>query len=103
MKLQSDILALSKPDRRAWKATQKIFKNYNPRTRTYQAEMIGGEMMEHLEEKHKHDLCVLAPPVERDRLTKLLEGELAWIFRVRNARIISKYQTANNFLKETNC
>jgi hypothetical protein len=44
--------------------------------------MIGGEMMNHLEPEHEDDLCVLAPPVERDRLTKLLEGRLAWIFRV---------------------
>jgi hypothetical protein len=82
MKLQSDILALSKPDRRSWKATRKIFKNYNAHTRTYHSEMIGGEMMDHLEKEYKDDLCVLAPPIERDRLTKLLEGRLAWIFRV---------------------
>lgn len=39
-------------------------------------------MRNHLEPAHKHDLCVLAPPVERDRLTKLFEGKLAWVFRV---------------------
>lgn len=42
-------------------------------------------MMNHLDEEHKHDLCVLAPPIERDRLTKLLEGRLAWIFRVSSS------------------
>jgi hypothetical protein len=90
MKLQSDILALSKPDRRSWKATRKIFKNYDPRARKYQSEMIGGEMMSHLDNEHKHDLCVLAPPVERDRLTKLLEGRLAWIFRVSSPVLVSR-------------
>ena len=39
-----------------------------------------GRMETHLD--NGKDLCVLAPPVVRDRLTKLLEGPLAFLFRV---------------------
>ena len=43
--------------------------------------MVSGRMESHLDDEK--DLCVLAPPVVRDRLTKLLEGRLAFLFRTR--------------------
>jgi hypothetical protein len=46
--------------------------------------MIGDKMETHLKE---NDLCVLAPPVERDRLTKFFQGPFSdWfhIFRERD-------------------
>jgi hypothetical protein len=48
--------------------------------------MIGDEMKNHL---HADDLCVLAPQVERDRLTKFFEGPFSqWsdIFRERDSK-----------------
>ena len=44
------------------------------------ADSVKGRMETHLDEDK--DLCVLAPPVIRDRLTRLLEGPLAFLFRV---------------------
>jgi hypothetical protein len=38
-------------------------------------------MEDHLEDEQ--DLCVLSGPPEPDRLTRLLEGRLAILFRVR--------------------
>jgi hypothetical protein len=42
--------------------------------------MIAGRMRHHLADEK--DLCVLAPPVEHDRLTRLLEGRFAFLFRL---------------------
>jgi hypothetical protein len=47
------------------------------------AAMIPGSMDRHLDEENEGGLCVLAPPVERDRLTRLLEGRLSYFFRVK--------------------
>ena len=39
--------------------------------------MIVSYMEDHLEDGS--DLSVLAPPIERDRLTALLEGRFSWV------------------------
>jgi hypothetical protein len=54
--------------------------------------MIAGEMKTHLDEKHKTDLCVLAPPVERDRLTRLFEGRFSYLFRVCSLQLLGPHR-----------
>lgn len=84
LQLQKDILALNRPSKRTWKnmknvfegaseANPKPFLNYDP---------LHGYL-------NNKDLCVLAPEVERDRLSIFLQGPFAWAFRVSTA-IISK-------------
>jgi hypothetical protein len=46
--------------------------------------MIAGRMRHHLADEK--DLCVLAPPIEHDRLTRLLEGRFAFLFRLFKVR-----------------
>ena len=82
LKLESDILTLSVPNKRTLKGVRRVFKNYD-RQGKYRSEMIAGKMETHLDEENKGDLCVLAAPAEQDRLTRLLEGRFAFIFRVR--------------------
>lgn len=78
LKLESDILALNKPAKRVLKNMQKSFdepdEEGNPDT------MLRGNMASHLQDEQ--DLCVLAPPVERDRLTMFFQGPFSWAFRV---------------------
>jgi hypothetical protein len=50
--------------------------------------MIAGAMKTHLDPENEPDLCVLAPPVEQDRLTVLLEGPFSYFFRVSISRVI---------------
>jgi hypothetical protein len=52
------------------------------------AGMIAGDMKTHLDKENEKDLCVLAPPVERDRLTRLLEGRLSYFFRVGTRSLV---------------
>ncbi|MCJ1231485.1 hypothetical protein MMC12_008162, partial [Toensbergia leucococca] len=80
LKLESDILTLSVPNKRTLKGVRRVFKNYD-RHGNYRSEMIAGKMETHLDEENKGDLCVLATPAEQDRLTRLLEGRFAFIFR----------------------
>jgi hypothetical protein len=84
LKLESEILALKPPERRPLKGARQIFiPSYDKKRGTGDGPgMIAGEMRTHLDEKHKPDLCVLAPPRERDRLTRLFEGRLSYFFRV---------------------
>ncbi|KAJ9636711.1 hypothetical protein H2199_007705 [Coniosporium tulheliwenetii] len=71
LKSQSDVLALPRPQRRPLKQMRRLFKNLG------QTPMIVGYMEDHLEDGS--DLSVLAPPMERDRLTALLEGRFSWV------------------------
>lgn len=80
LKLDSEILALSSPNKRTMKGIRRVFKN--ERNGVEHAPMISGRMETHLDEQNERDLCVLAPPVLRDRLTMLLEGRFAFLFRV---------------------
>lgn len=95
LKLESEILALNNPDKRTLKGVRKVFNNVLEEEA--HAPMVSGAMETHLDEKNENDLhvanvlllrktntgrCVLAPPVVRDRLTRLLEGRLAFLFRV---------------------
>lgn len=81
------MLAFDAPDRRPLKGTRHIFvPSYDKRAGTGSGgAMIHGTMRTHLDEANKQDLCVLSPPVEQDRLTRLLEGRLSYFFRVRGA------------------
>lgn len=94
LKLENDILALKGPDRRPLKGVRRIFytSHNTPRGTApsgkitwkdgQNAGMIVGKIGSHLDPKNEQDLCVLAPPVERDRLTRLFEGKLSYFFRV---------------------
>lgn len=84
LKRESDVLSLSSPDRRPLKGTRRIFvPTYDVEKGTAKgAAMITGHMDKHLDKKNEGDLCVLAPPVERDRLTRLLEGRFSYLFGV---------------------
>ena len=79
LKLESDILALNSPDKRTLKGVRRVFKNEV--NGEEHAPMISGKMEMHLDDDK--DLCVLAPPAEGDRLTRLLEGRFAFLFRTR--------------------
>jgi len=84
LKLESDILALRKPARGTLEWLRKRFDG-NPEDPDGRPPMIGEKMESHL---HADDLCVLGPPVERDRLTKFFEGPFSQrsdIFRVRDS------------------
>lgn len=92
LKLESEILALRPPDRRPLKGTRRIFKSaylglkkkeIKQRPMIPGDAMISGAMKTHLDPKNDDDLCVLAEPVESDRLTKLLEGRFSYFFRTR--------------------
>jgi hypothetical protein len=87
LKRESDVLALSRPERRPLKGTRWIFlqKRYEKSKKKNiisTGAMIPGAMDTHLDAENEEDLCVLAPPVERDRLTKLFEGRLSFFFCV---------------------
>ena len=80
LRLERDILTLDSPDRRTLKGVRKVFKNEH--NGVEHAAMISGKMETHLDEQHEKDLCALSPPIVRDRLTMLLEGRFAFLFRV---------------------
>ena len=44
--------------------------------------MVAGKISAHLDPNNEQDLCVLAPTVQKDRLTRLFEGRLSYFFRV---------------------
>ncbi|MCJ1231960.1 hypothetical protein MMC12_008640 [Toensbergia leucococca] len=90
LKLESDILTLSVPNKRTLKGVRRVFKNYD-RQGKYRSEMIAGKMETHLDEENKGDLCVLAAPAEQDRLTRLLEGRFAFIFRTKTAEGVTGF------------
>src|SRR4051794_10150780 len=81
MKLEHDILSLSPPQRRSLKYLREVFGNRRPGDTTPHAPMIHGEMGKHLDDES--DLSLVAPPMDQDRLTALLEGRFAWLVRVR--------------------
>ena len=75
---------MENPDKRTLKGVRRIFKN--ERNGVEHAPMISGHMETHLDKEHERDLAVLAPVVPQDRLTALLEGRFAFLFRVRFIR-----------------
>ncbi|PVH75814.1 hypothetical protein DL98DRAFT_592820 [Cadophora sp. DSE1049] len=97
LKLENDILALKPPDRRPLKGVRRIFytshntpglkKNPRGRGKTQLsgsgAGMIAGKISAHLDPNNEQDLCVLAPDVQKDRLTRLFEGRMSYFFRAR--------------------
>lgn len=74
LKLYTKIVALKQPNRRALKGARRAFR-VDPDTN-----MIIDKMETHLDDEK--DLCVLATGDESDRLTKLFEGQFAFLFRV---------------------
>jgi hypothetical protein len=84
LKRESEILALSSPDQRLLNGVRHVFiPSYDKGTGTGKGPTTSHGMMKtHLDEENKQDLCVLALPVERDRVTKLLEGRLSYFFKV---------------------
>ena len=86
------MLAFDKPQPRPLKGTRKLFHTkFDKRTKTGSSDgatMIAGAMKTHLDPENEPDLCVLAPPVEQDRLTVLLEGPFSYFFRVSISRVI---------------
>ncbi|KAH8757403.1 hypothetical protein BGZ57DRAFT_644810 [Hyaloscypha finlandica] len=93
LKRESEVLALDNPDRRPLKGTRKMFiPTYDKDAGTGTgAAMIAGQMRTHLDRENEKDLCVLAPPIERDRLTRLLEGRLSYFFRTKNEEGLSDF------------
>ncbi|KKZ67723.1 hypothetical protein EMCG_06590 [[Emmonsia] crescens] len=79
LKLQSEVLALSGPSRRPLKHTRRTFTNADS-TGKPQIPIILGAMENHLDDGA--DLCVLAPPMEQDRLTQILEGRLSGLLTI---------------------
>ncbi|KAG4423539.1 hypothetical protein IFR04_003362 [Cadophora malorum] len=53
--------------------------------------MIAGKISAHLDPNNEQDLCVLAPNVQKDRLTRLFEGRLSYFFRARTADGLSDF------------
>ena len=92
LKRESEVLALDKPQPRPLKGTRKLFHTkFDKRTKTGSSDgaiMIAGAMKTHLDPENEPDLCVLAPPVEQDRLTVFLEGPFSYFFRVSMSRVI---------------
>ncbi len=102
LKLEHDILALKLPDRRPLKGVRRIFytSHNTPGVRKAKsrgkeqlsgsgAGMIAGKISSHLDPSNEQDLCVLAPTVQKDRLTRLFEGKLSYFFRVSYASMTS--------------
>ena len=84
MKLESDILALKSPAHRVLGDLRRECGGWkrNEQGKWSQENLPifeGSSMEDRL--KDEKDLCVLAPPVERDRLTKFLEGPFSFFFR----------------------
>ena len=88
LKLQRDILAMDSPDKRTLKGVRRVFKNV--RNGVEHAPMIAGKMEAHLDQQHERDLAVLAPAAPQDRLTALLEGRFAFLFRTRTAEGVTE-------------
>lgn len=79
--LEKQILGFEKPQRRALKALKRFFHNWDGRSeKDARRDVCLGAMSTHLEDED--DLSLVAPPIELDRLTRLFEGHLAWMFRV---------------------
>ncbi|KAH7400465.1 hypothetical protein BKA64DRAFT_642608 [Cadophora sp. MPI-SDFR-AT-0126] len=105
LKLENDILALRPPERRPLKGVRRIFyTSHNtpgpkkkskgrdkPQLSGSGAGMIAGKISAHLDPKNEQDLCVLAPNVQKDRLTRLFEGRLSYFFRERTADGLSDF------------
>ncbi|KAF8860881.1 hypothetical protein BDZ45DRAFT_777884 [Acephala macrosclerotiorum] len=67
LKLESNVLALSKPDQRPLEGTRRIYMSESE-----PQPMITGAIKTHLDEVNEGDLCVLAAPIQQDRLTNFL-------------------------------
>ncbi|KAG4436603.1 hypothetical protein IFR05_007923 [Cadophora sp. M221] len=105
LKLEHDILALKSPNRRPLKGVRRIFytSHNTPLPRKGSkgpvkggavgsgAGMISGKISAHLDPKNEQDLCVLAPHIEKDRLTRLFEGHLSYFFRIRTPDGLSDF------------
>ncbi|KAL5320214.1 hypothetical protein ACEPPN_011015 [Leptodophora sp. 'Broadleaf-Isolate-01'] len=105
LKLEHDILALKSPERRPLKGVRRIFytSHNTPLPRKGSkgpvkggavgsgAGMISGKISAHLDPKNEQDLCVLAPHIEKDRLTRLFEGHLSYFFRIRTPDGLSDF------------
>lgn len=50
--------------------------------------MITDRLSEHLSKENERDLCALRKVPESDRLTRLFEGKLAFLFRVLHRDIL---------------
>ncbi|KAL1635665.1 hypothetical protein SLS58_010168 [Diplodia intermedia] len=75
------VLSLTSPERRALKATRNVFAKDNNWKNASETMIIDG-LSKHLSE-NEQDLCALRKLPEPDRLTRLFEGKLAFLFRVR--------------------
>ncbi|OJD28661.1 uncharacterized protein BKCO1_1230003 [Diplodia corticola] len=80
-------LSLASPERRALKATRNVFAKDDGWRNSPEA-MITDGLSKHLIE-NEQDLCALRKLPEPDRLTRLFEGRLAFLFREKvNGRYV---------------
>lgn len=77
----NQVLSLTSPERRALKATRNVFAK-GANWRASPETMITDRLSKHLSEENERDLCALRKVPESDRLTRLFEGKLAFLFRV---------------------
>lgn len=75
------VLSLTSPERRALKATRNVFAK-DDGWRNSPETMITDGLSKHLSE-NEQDLCAQRKLPKPDRLTRLFEGKLAFLFRVR--------------------
>lgn len=79
--LYNQVLSFTAPERRALKANRHVLaKSCGWKYR--QDMLIDDNLGHHLNEENEEDLCALKALPKPDRLTRLFEGKLAFLFRV---------------------